>query len=202
MTLASACSDPLRWEHPYNQAGAYGDWDTVRQCFDVAEIHDTFRRRQDYIRAMGEPGSVMAVAHNTALLCEGANTAATWTMMSQSEDVRMFCPYLDSRFVRLAMSLTDEVRFNTMLPKASLKMALEKYLPTAVVRRQKLGFGQPILQWLAEDRDLRHMVDGLGAYDFVPPAVIARLRERPTWFLYVLLCYDIWVKEYVDRAQG
>ena len=40
-------------------------------------------------------------------------------------------------------------------PKKALKQALARHLPEELVRRPKLGFGQPIFQWLAEQGRLR-----------------------------------------------
>ena len=36
-------------------------------------------------------------------------------------------------------------------------------------------------------------------YPFVPPRVRRAMLERPGWFLYSLLCYDVWHKLFVSR---
>jgi asparagine synthase (glutamine-hydrolysing) len=197
LALADACRDPYHWLHPYNLAGAFADYDALRDCFTGEEIREAFRRRHEYMAGFAGPDDVLSFAHNMAIFCEGANTAATWTALSQGEGVRMYCPYLDSRFLGVAMNFTEDARFDPSLPKATLKHALEGYLPQEIVRRGKLGFGQPIFEWLSAGGQLRELVDEIGKHEFAAPAVVTRLKEHPTWFLYVLLCFDIWYKEHV-----
>jgi hypothetical protein len=69
-----------------------------------------------------------------------------------------------------------------------------------LAQRTKLSFGQPIFEWLAPGGSLRPLVDRIGAYEFVEPDVLARVRQRPTWFLYSLLVYDLWHKLFIERS--
>jgi hypothetical protein len=67
--------------------------------------------------------------------------------------------------------------------------------------RKKLSFGQPIFEWLAPGGPLRPLVDRIAPYEFVDAKVLARVRQRPTWFLYSLLVYDLWYKLFIDRSS-
>jgi hypothetical protein len=63
--------------------------------------------------------------------------------------------------------------------------------------RPKLGFGQPIFEWMRPGGQLRPLIDGIGRYDFVDPAAFAQSHSRPGWFLYSLLCFDIWYRAFI-----
>jgi hypothetical protein len=71
-----------------------------------------------------------------------------------------------------------------------------------MVRRPKLGFGQPVFEWLAAGGQLRPLVEAVGRHDFLDPPTLARVRARPTWFLYSLLCYDVWHQLFIERTLG
>ena len=47
---------------------------------------------------------------------------------------------------------------------------------------------------------LRPLVERIGAHDFLRRAVLARAKARPNWFLYSLLCYDLWHKLFIERS--
>ena len=66
--------------------------------------------------------------------------------------------------------------------------------------RGKLGFGQPIFEWLAPGGQLRPLVEQIGHYDFLAPDLRATALARPGWFLYSLLCFDLWHKLFIDRS--
>ena len=69
-----------------------------------------------------------------------------------------------------------------------------------MARRPKLGFGQPIFEWLAPGGQLRHLAERLGRHEFVDPVALARSLGKPNWFLYSLLCYDLWHRLFIDRS--
>ena len=71
--------------------------------------------------------------------------------------------------LRFALNLPPSVRYPFRRPKELLKRALERVAPREVARRRKLGFGQPIFEWLAPGGQLRPLVERIGGYDFVRP---------------------------------
>jgi hypothetical protein len=102
--------------------------------------------------------------------------------------------------LRLALNLPQVVRYRFRWPKDLLKRALARRAPRELAVRTKLGFGQPIFEWLAPGGQLRPMVERLAAYDFLDSAVLERVRRKPTWFLYSLVCYDAWHRLFIDRT--
>ena len=101
----------------------------------------------------------------------------------------------------LALNLAPEVRYRFRRPKDLLKRALARHAGSALATRCKLGFGQPIFEWLGPGGQLEGMVGQLGEHDFVDPDTLRRVRRQPTWFLYSLLVYDAWQRLFVSSPN-
>jgi asparagine synthetase B (glutamine-hydrolysing) len=138
--------------------------------------------------------------HAAGFLGEAMDSAGLWATLFNRAGADMLCPFLDSRVVRLALNLPPEVRYRYRRPKDLLKRALTRHAPAELATRRKLGFGQPIFEWLAPGGQLRPLVEGLDVADVVDPPTLARLRQRPTWFLYSLVVFDCWRKLFVTRS--
>jgi hypothetical protein len=138
--------------------------------------------------------------HGAGFLGEAMDSASLWATLFNRAGGDLLCPFLDSRMLRLALSLPADVRFRFRRPKDLLKRALARQTPAELAHRGKLGFGQPIFEWLAPGGQLRPLADRIAHYDFVEPATLARVRARPSWFLYSLLCYDLWHKLFIERS--
>jgi len=100
----------------------------------------------------------------------------------------------------LALNLAPEVRYPFRRPKDLLKKALARLAPPELATRTKLGFGQPIFEWLAPGGLLRPLVQRIDHHDFVDRQSLQRSLAAPNWFLYSLLCYDLWHKLYIERS--
>jgi hypothetical protein len=89
------------------------------------------------------------------------------------------------------------VRYRFRRPKDLLKRALARHAGPALAMRSKLGFGQPIFEWLAPGGQLEEMVEAIGEHNFVDAETLRRTRKQPTWFLYSLLVYDAWHRQFL-----
>jgi hypothetical protein len=103
--------------------------------------------------------------------------------------------------VRLAFAIPPSRRFPYRRPKDLLKQALVRHVGKELAYRFKLGFGQPVFEWMAPGGQLRPWVERIGHYDFVPAAVRTAAMERPSWFLYSLLCFDLWHKLFIEGER-
>ena len=204
--LADACrlADRLNafsdLDHPVNQAASFADWDAVRACFGEAAVDAAAAGRRGLLDRLAVPPTPLDRLHGAGFLGEAVDSASLWTTLFNHAGTDLFCPFLDSRMLRFALSLPAEVRFRFRKPKDLLKRALERLAPAELARRRKLGFGQPIFEWLAPGGQLRPLVDNIGDHDFVSPAALAQAKARPSWFLYSLLCYDVWHKLFIERS--
>jgi len=197
LRLVDCAADPSDEKHPYNTAGAFTDWPAVFGSLPRSLITEAFNYRQEYVRTIADSSDTVEFAHNIALILEGLPTATLWTTLMGLNGVEMYCPYLDSRMLRVALSVPRDLRFNGDEAKVLVKSGLERHLPQELVRRPKLGFGQPIFEWLSPDGELREEVDAIVDLPFVSKKNIEEMKERPTWVLYTGLCFHLWRKEFL-----
>jgi asparagine synthetase B (glutamine-hydrolysing) len=138
--------------------------------------------------------------HAIGYFAEATDSASLWTTLFNRAGAELFCPFLDSRVLRLVVNLEAQARFRFRRPKALLKAALVRNGAGALAHRSKLGFGQPIFEWLAPGGQLRPLVEDIGRYDFVDRRTLQSSLACPNWFLYSLLCFDLWYKLFIERS--
>lgn len=188
-------------EHPCNTCATYADWPSVLACFGNRAIEDALAERRSLVCHYNAGDHVLELLQAAGLTTDTSDSCAYWNTLFASQGVELQFPFLDSRILGLVLSLRVRDRFPFRQPKAILKRALCKYLPAEQVYRRKRGFGQPIFEWLGPGGQLRALVDNIDRYDFVEPKVLEEARARPNWFLYSLLCYDIWHKLFVAKTM-
>jgi len=198
--LAGRLNDWTDLHHPVNRIVAFTDWEAVTACFGMAAVADAAAGRRSLLDRYAVPDDPQERLHAVDFLGESMDTASLWTTLFNRAGADLFSPFLDSRIVRLALNLSPHVRFRFRRPKDLLKRALVRLAPAELAYRKKLSFGQPIFEWLAPGGPLRPLVDRIAAYEFVDAEVLERVRQRPTWFLYSLLVYDLWHKLFIDRS--
>ena len=114
-------------------------------------------------------------------------------------------PFLDHKFVQLAMSIPEQVITRGNESKYILKKAVRGLIPDATIDRRKQGFGVPIQQWFLEQfgdfarRELAGFCDKTDCLD--KPAVLQLIqsgRGRDAW---VLLNFALWWKEFIENKS-
>jgi asparagine synthase (glutamine-hydrolysing) len=111
-------------------------------------------------------------------------------------------PYLDHKFVELAMSIPEQIITGGKESKHILKKAVRGLIPDAIIDRKKQGFGVPIYEWFFEqfgEFARRELSSFCEQTDFLDQAAVQRLlrsgRGRDAWFL---LNFALWWKEFVS----
>jgi len=198
--LANGLDDFADLRHPVNQVAAFTDWEAAEACFGKDNLAAAAAERRRLLDLYAVPYEPMDRLHATGFLGEAMDSAGLWTTMFNRAGSDLLCPFLDSRVLRVALNLPPEARYPYRRPKALLKHALARHAPAELATRRKLGFGQPIFEWLAPGGQLRAMVDELDVADVIDPTTLARLRQRPTWFLYSLVVFDAWRKLFITRS--
>jgi asparagine synthase (glutamine-hydrolysing) len=121
--------------------------------------------------------------------------------MSMGVSLEARVPFLDHKFVELAMSIPESVKTKNGELKYILKKAVRGLIPDELIDRKKQGFGVPVYEWF---------LDRLGEFaraeldvfcqqtDFLDPAAVNQLFERRdgrhAWFLLNLA---LWWKQYI-----
>ncbi len=199
--LANRLNDLTDLQHPVNQIASFADWEATRDVFGAAAVAEAAASRRALLDRLAVPTSPLDRLHGAGFLGEAVDSASLWTTLFHHAGTDLFCPFLDSRMLRTAL----EPAAGAALPLppsqgAAQAGACERLAPPELARRRKLGFGQPIFEWLAPGGQLRPLVERIGPHDFLRPAALERARLRPDWFLYSLLCYDVWHKLFIERS--
>jgi asparagine synthetase B (glutamine-hydrolysing) len=202
--LSNQINDFTDLEHPINRVAVFTDWQAVEACFGTSAMTAAARERRRLLDVYCVPYEAQDRLHAAGFLGEAMDSAGLWTTLFQRAGVDLLSPFLDSRMLELALNLPASVRYRFRRPKDLLKRSLASVDPSGAMHelatRRKLGFGQPIFEWLGEGGQLRPLVDRLDGHGFVDPATLDRLRKRPTWFLSSLLAYDTWQRLFIDRS--
>jgi asparagine synthase (glutamine-hydrolysing) len=188
------------WDHPLNQVAVFTDLDAVTACFGASGVTGAFALRRGLLDQYEIGSDLLDRVNFVGFLGEALDSGSLWATLFEGEGCEMFCPFLDSRMIRLVVTIDTRQRYPFRKPKGILKRALRRHAPSALVDRSKRGFGQPIFEWMGPGGQLRPLVEQIGKYDFLAADVLEASLRKPSWFLYSLLCYDLWHKFFIDRV--
>lgn len=121
--------------------------------------------------------------------------------MSMLVSLECRVPFLDHKFVELAMSIPTSIKMKGWESKHILKKAVEGIIPNELIYRKKQGFGAPVQDWfkgvMGEQmkESVLNMVDNTDLFD--KDYMHQHLENAPDiqdWFLYNL---SLWWKKYI-----
>ncbi|MGL4554138.1 MAG: asparagine synthase-related protein, partial [Gemmataceae bacterium] len=193
--LAGRRGDEACPDHPVNQVAAFTDRAAVVRCFGEDAVREAEAKRRALLDLYEVGDDPLDRLHATGFLGEAMDSAGLWATMFQRAGVDLLCPFLDSRMIRLALNLPHEVRYTFRRPKAVLKAALSRRAPAEIATRVKLGFGQPVFEWLRPGGQLASLVSRVAGHGGVRAEV-----GPPTWFTYSAVCYDVWHRLFIERS--
>jgi asparagine synthase (glutamine-hydrolysing) len=111
-------------------------------------------------------------------------------------------PFLDHKFVELAMSIPEHVITGGNESKHILKKSVRDVVPRDIIERRKQGFGVPIHEWFSGqfgEFARRELSEFCGKTDFLDQRAVMKLvqsgRGRHAWFL---LNFSLWWKEFIE----
>jgi asparagine synthase (glutamine-hydrolysing) len=122
--------------------------------------------------------------------------------MSMGVSLEGRVPFLDHKFVELAMSIPESMKTKNGTLKHMLKKAVRGLIPDALIDRKKQGFGVPIYEWFFDQFGMKARQE-LRAFcqqtDFLDSAEVEHLidqgRGPHVWYL---LNFALWWKEYMQ----
>ena len=122
--------------------------------------------------------------------------------MSMGVSLESRVPFLDHKFVELAMSIPEEVKTRNGDLKYILKKSVRGLIPDELIDRKKQGFGVPIHEWFLGrlgERTQKELKSFCDETDFIHYPEIQRLiehRQSPlVWYLFNLA---LWWKTYIN----
>lgn len=113
-------------------------------------------------------------------------------------------PFLDHKFVELAMSIPASLKTKDDTLKYVLKKAVRGVIPDALIDRPKQGFGVPVYEWYFDKlgaQTRRELSEFCEQTDFLDPGEVTRILDQgqghQVWYL---LNMALWWKEYVRAS--
>lgn len=121
--------------------------------------------------------------------------------MSMGVSLEGRVPFLDHKFVELAMSIPTAAKTRNGTLKHILKTAVRGIIPDDLIDRQKQGFGVPIYEWFFDrlgDTTRETMREFTASTDFLDRRAVDRLlassRGPQVWYL---LNFALWWREFM-----
>ena len=122
-------------------------------------------------------------------------------------------PLLDHVLLEWAARIPSDIKMAGGRTKALFKAAMAPYLPAAILRRKKMGFGCPIDQWLRRElKEFAHdILLGPAARErgLMRPDYVARLLDEHSAYranhhtrLWALLMLELWFRTWIDGAAA
>ncbi len=119
--------------------------------------------------------------------------------MSMGVSLESRVPFLDHKFVELAMSIPEEVKTRNGDLKYILKKSVRGLIPDELIDRKKQGFGVPIHEWFLDrlgERTQKELKSFCDETDFIHYPEIQRLIERrQSPLVWYLLNLALWWKK-------
>jgi asparagine synthase (glutamine-hydrolysing) len=110
-------------------------------------------------------------------------------------------PFLDHKFVELAMSIPEAVKTRQGTLKYILKKAVRGLIPDELIDRPKQGFGVPIYEWFLDrlgETTRRELSDFCHRTDLLDRSAVMRLLDRGSApQLWYLLNFALWWKAFL-----
>lgn len=122
--------------------------------------------------------------------------------MSMGVSLEGRVPFLDHKFVELAMSIPEKLKTKDGVLKYILKKSVRGIIPDEIIDRPKQGFGVPVYEWFFDklgDQTRKEMKDFCQKTDFLDYNEVKKLMDQGlgshAWFLFN---FALWWKEYIE----
>jgi len=109
-------------------------------------------------------------------------------------------PFLDHKFVELAMSIPEAVKTRNGVLKYILKKAVRGVIPDELIDRKKQGFGVPVYEWYQTKfgdylmKEMKYFCENTDLFQF--EGILPFLKKRG----WALLNFALWWKQYIGLA--
>jgi asparagine synthase (glutamine-hydrolysing) len=122
--------------------------------------------------------------------------------MSMGVSLEGRVPFLDHKFVELAMSIPESIKTKNGNLKHILKKSVRGLIPDELIDRKKQGFGVPIHEWFLDrlgervDSELKEFTEKTGFLNSKAVEKLIENRKNPSaWYLFNLA---LWWKKYFN----
>ena len=128
--------------------------------------------------------------------------------MSMAVSLEARVPFLDHKFVELAMSIPQEIKSKNGDLKYILKKAVKGVIPDEIINRKKQGFGVPINEWFFEKlgsftygklKDFSKKTDYFNIEYMDKIIVKGNTEKHNSDKLWYLLNFALWHEEWIEN---
>jgi len=126
--------------------------------------------------------------------------------MSMGVSLEGRVPFLDHKFVELAMSIPSKMKTKNGTLKYLLKKAVRGVIPDELIDRKKQGFGVPVYEWLFDklgDRVRQELNDFCDQTDLLDRDEVLKMvssgKGSAAWYLLNLA---MWWKEFIAQDSS
>jgi asparagine synthase (glutamine-hydrolysing) len=122
--------------------------------------------------------------------------------MSMAVSLEARVPFLDHKFVELAMSIPQAVKTRNGVLKSILKKAVRGVIPDELIDRKKQGFGVPVYEWYHTkfgqyvEKEMKEFCENADLFQF--EGVSPFLKKRG----WALLNVALWWKQYIGSPAA
>ncbi len=122
--------------------------------------------------------------------------------MSMAVSLECRVPFLDHKFVELALSIPERMKIKHNQPKYILKKAVQGLIPDNLINRRKQGFGVPIGEWFVGHLGAlikAELMEFCAEADLLNRDEVMRLFDQQSgWkLLWYLFTFAMWWKRYI-----
>jgi len=114
-------------------------------------------------------------------------------------------PYLDHKFVELAMSIPEDIKIKKGILKYILKKSVRGVIPDELADRKKQGFGVPIYEWFFDklgDFTIEKVLNFTKRTDFFSETYIKNLLKTNKGInLWYILNFVLWYERWIEEKE-
>lgn len=121
--------------------------------------------------------------------------------MSMATSIEARVPFLDHRFVGLAMSIPEQIKLEGRTTKHLFKQAMRGILPDQIIDRPKQGFSVPVNEWLESrlgDVIRRKLTGFTRRTDYFDPEAIDSMIRHNDYLTWYLLNFALWHELWIE----
>ncbi|RJQ55274.1 MAG: asparagine synthase (glutamine-hydrolyzing) [Nitrospiraceae bacterium] len=124
--------------------------------------------------------------------------------MSMAVSLEARVPFLDHKFVELAMSIPESITNKNGEEKHILKKAVSGLIPDEIINRKKQGFNVPVYEWLFEklgDVAGKKIRAFSQRTDFFNNTSLERLIDSRNVRLWYVLNFVLWYEKWIEGSE-
>ncbi len=121
--------------------------------------------------------------------------------MSMGVSLETRVPFLDHKFVELAMSIPESVKTRNKELKYILKMAVKGIIPSQLIYRKKQGFGLPLYEWFFDKLGIiiqNEIINFCNISDLFDlngiKNIISNGKKQQIWYIYNFI---LWYNKFI-----